>query len=351
MKKVFIFAVLGLLISSAFANVDFYGSARLGYWYQMMDKDMTGGESRINMQFSLNSTSKLGADFDFDKFMGKTEFGFGNNVYLRLLYGKLDLGNLSLLVGQDYTGFNLANSACQNTSILLGYENMLIGYGAAYDGRQPMIKVIMNNGLYFSFTNPRKIDAIGLGTGAIDAIIPKINLGFNFKNDNLELYPTLGFNMSKYNKDFNGAGRDESVMAYVFATTFKIKLQNLIVKGQVNYGQNENNYGITTSTVANAGWDQAKEKIINATTLGGYLQLCYALGNNKIKFGGGYITTSADYLNDADTGMSVFLQGNFSLHKNVSLVPEVGLFNNMEDGYGNKEGSEIYFGTKLQMDF
>ena len=345
---------MSLFISSVFANVDFYGSARLGYWYEMFDKEeMTGIMDSTNMQFGLNSTSKLGANFDFEKLMGKAEIGFGNEnkIYLRLLSGKYDFGNFELLVGQDYTGFNLANAACQNTSILLGYENMLVGYGAAYDGRQPMIKVIMNNGLYFSFTNPRKIDAIGLGTNAIDTLIPKINLGFNFKNDNLEIYPTLGFNMSKYNKDFNGAGRDESVLAYVFATTFKINLQQLMVKGQVNYGQNMADYGIMTSTIANADWDGAKEEIINATTLGGYLQLCYKLGNNKIKVGGGYITTSADYLNDADAGMSVFLQGNFGLHKNVSLIPEVGLFNNMEDGNGNKEGSEIYFGTKLQMDF
>ena len=344
--------MLSLLISSAFANVDFYGSARLGYWYEMLDKDMTGGESRINMQFALNSTSKLGADFDFDNLTGKAELGFGNNVYLRLLYGKLNLGNISLLIGQDYTGFNLANSACQNTSILLGYENMLVGYGAAYDGRQPMIKFIMKNGLYFSFTNPKKIVVIdSLGTDAIDVLIPKINVGFNYKGNKLELYPTLGFNMSKYNKKFNDDKIDESVIAYVFATTFKLNLNKLIVKGQVNYGQNMADYGIMTSTIANAGWDGAKEEIINATTLGGYLQLCYKLGNNKIKVGGGYITTSADYLNDADAGMSVFLQGNFGLHKNVSLIPEVGLFNNMEDGNGNKEGSEIYFGTKLQMDF
>jgi len=299
---------MSLFISSVFANVDFYGSARLGYWYEMFDKEeMTGIMDSTNMQFALNSTSKLGANFDFEKLMGKAEIGFGNEnkIYLRLLSGKYDFGNFELLVGQDYTGFNLANAACQNTSILLGYENMLVGYGAAYDGRQPMIK----------------------------------------------FYPTLGFNMSKYNKKFNDDKIDESVIAYVFATTFKLNLNKLIVKGQVNYGQNMADYGIMTSTIANADWDGAKEEIINATTLGGYLQLCYKLGNNKIKVGGGYITTSADYLNDADAGMSVFLQGNFGLHKNVSLIPEVGLFNNMEDGNGNKEGSEIYFGTKLQMDF
>lgn len=347
MKKLVIFVLLSMLISSAIADVNFYASNRLGYWLDMMDKDMTGGESRMNSQFALYSTSRMGANFNFEKIAGKSEFGFGNvnNVYLRLANVKVDLGKMSLLVGQDYTGFHLGNVAAQSTSLILGYENMLLGYGAVYDGRRPMIKLIMKNGLYFAFMNPTKVDPFNLGTDAIDAIIPKINFGFNYKNDKFGVFPTFGLNMSKYNKDFNALEKDESVMAYVFATTFMFDMDKLKLKTQVNYGQNMDDYGVITSTFANVGFN-ADGDIVNATTLSGYLQVTFG----KVTAGSGYITSSSDNLDDADTGMSAFLQGVFKLHKNVSIIPEVGLIDCMEDGMGGKEGSEMYFGFKMQGD-
>ncbi len=363
MKRLLIIALLCLLISSAFAEVEFYGSARLGYWYEMLDEDLAGGESRINMEFAQYSTSRMGAKFNLNRMLGKVEFGFnGTTVYTRLINGTIDFGAYKLLIGQDYSGFNLANAASQSTSILLGYENMLLGYGAAYDGRHPMIKLILKNGLYFSLSNPKKINPIIevldedgnlilLDTDSIDALIPKINLSFNFKNEDLEIYPTIGFNMSQYNANFNVAEIDEKILAYVFATTFKYNLNNLVIKCQVHYGQNLADYGILTSTCANAGWDVVEEEIIDVVTMGGYLQMTYPIGSSKITAGGGYATSSSDNLDDNDTGMSVFLQGNFKLHEQLSIIPEAGMIDDMEDGKGKIEGSEIYFGIKLQMDF
>ncbi len=353
MKKLLILVLLSLLISSVFAEVNFYGSARLGYWYEMMDEDLTGGESRMNMQLINYGTSRMGASFNHKNVSGKAEFGFNGagNVYTRLLYGKIILNDegCNLVIGQDYSGFNLANVASQSTSILLGYENMLLGYGALYDGRHPMIKFTNKLGIYLSLAAPKKIDAVNLGNDAIDALIPKINLGFNYKSENLGIYPTIGFNMSKYNEDASGI--DESVMAYVFATTFKYNLNDLALKCQVHYGQNIADYGITTSTCANAGWDFVKEEVINVVTMGGYLQMTYPIGSTKITAGGGYVISSSDAIDDDDTGMSAFLQGNLKLHKNVSFIPEAGIIDDMEDGMGTVEGSEIYFGTKLQIDF
>lgn len=349
MKKFVILVLFILLVSSVFTDVQFYGSARLGYWYEMMEEDLNGGESRINMQFAQYSTSRMGAKFDYNRILGKVEFGFnGTSVYTRLLNGTIDFGAYKLLIGQDYSGFNLANAASQSTSILLGYENMLLGYGAAYDGRQPMIKLMLKNGLYFSLSKPKKADALNLGIESIDALIPKTNFGFNYKSENLGIYPTIGFNMSQYNDDV--AGIDETVMAYIFATTFKYNMSKLALQGQVNYGQNIKDYGIITNTFANASID-TNEEIVDVTTLSGYLQVSYAIACGKVFAGGGYATSSSDNLTDSDTGMSAFLQGNFHLHKHLSFIPEVGLIDDMEDGMGNVEGSEIYFGTKLQMDF
>ena len=351
MKKVIVVILTLLLTGTMFAKVDFYGSARLGYWYQMMDEEMTGGESRIDMQFDRNSTSRLGMKFTADKLFSVAEFGFSNSVYLRLLYAKRDMGNYELLVGQDYTGFNLANASSQGTSLLLGYENLMIGYGTVYDGRHPMIKVIMDNGFYGSLESPEKMDPLNLGADAIDALIPKINLGYNYKTENFCVSPTFGFNMSQYNSDFNDSENDETVTAFVFATTFKYKMDDLELKSQINYGQNEADYGVISTTSAYASWDAEKGDVINSSTIGGYLQASYPFNFAKLTAGAGYVSSSADYLDDPDTGMSAFLQAAFKLHKNVSIIPEVGLIDNMEDGNDVDEGSFTYFGAKFQYDF
>jgi len=155
--------------------------------------------------------------------------------------------------------------------------------------------------------------------------------------------------MSKYNKDASGI--DDALMAYAFATTIKYNLNKVAIKCQVNYGLNVADYGMVTSTNAGAGWDDVDQEVIDTVTMGGFLQITYPVGCTKITAGGGYVISSNDALTDDDTGMSAFLQGNIKLHKNASLIPEVGIIDDMEDGMGVVEGSEIYFGTKLQMDF
>ena len=353
MKKLIVAVILGLLITNVFAEVNFYGSARLGYWYEMKDEDLTGGDSRLEMSLMNCSTSRMGVNYSHEKYSGKVEFGLHNsgNVYTRLLYGEIVLNEVgcNLLVGQTYSGFTAANVASQATSVLLGSENLLFGYGAFYDGRKPMIKFTNKLGVYLSIANPNKIDAADLGPDNIDALIPKINLGLNFKRNNLEIYPTFGINMSKYNKDASGI--DDALMAYAFATTIKYNLNKVAIKCQVNYGLNVADYGMVTSTNAGAGWDDAEQKSIDTVTMGGFLQITFPVGCTKITAGGGYVISSNDALTDDDTGMSAFLQGNLKLHKNVSFIPEVGIIDDMENGMGVVEGSEMYFGTKLQMDF
>ena len=48
--------------------------------------------------------------------------------------------------------------------------------------------------------------------------------------------------------------------------------------------------------------------------------------------------------------MSAFIQKKVSICKNVFLVPEVGLIDNMKDFNGAQEGKKIYGGMKIQAD-
>ena len=349
MKKL-LFMLIGIaLITGLMAEVNFYGQVRAGMWYYNMDKDFTGGKAKLDMTTKLYGNSRLGAKFKFENIKGKFELGLGgNNASLRLAYAEYDFGAYSILVGQNYTGFPSKNLTAQAASIFTGGDFLGIGYGAAYDGRRAQIRFSTNN-IYFIMMQPNKVNPADLNAETIDALFPKINFGYNYKSDNISLYPTFGLNYSAYNKD--RAGRDDAILAYAFATTFVFNADILCLKGQVNYGQNVNNYGIGSVVVANALWDVIKNEVINTTTFGGFLQATLKTNIAKFTLGGTYTSGNNDTLDDADTAMSVFGQANFKLSKNFCIIPEIGLLAQMEDGKGDKEGSVMYFGTKLQAKF
>jgi hypothetical protein len=348
-KVVFVLAVV-FLAGSVLSAVDFYGNARIGYWYDMQDKDLTGSESRTKLHYDLFGTSRFGANFAGEAYTGKIEVSMARTgVNLRQVWGEYDFGMLKLLIGQYYTGFfDLPNQA---TSIVSACENLMIGYGLTYDSRNPMIKLSMDNGAYLIFMEPKLVDPAGVG--GVDALLPKINLGMRFKFDNLMLHPTFGINMSNYNKDFNAAEMDESVLAYAAALTAKYCMGDLTILAQGSLGQNVADYGILSgATGGNASWDPVESEVINATTTAGYLQVSYQMGEKTcLTAGSGFSGTDRDDYTDPDTAMTAYLNAKIKLHPKMFIMPEVGMIDEMEDKMGNVEGSRMYFGLNLQADF
>ena len=348
MKKIVLFLAVMFLAGQALSAVDFYGNARLGYWYDMQDKDLTGGEARTVLQYNLFSTSRFGVNFAGDAYTGRVEFSLSRTgAGLRQIWGEYDFGLMKVLIGQYYTGFfDLPNQA---TSIISASENLMIGYGLMYDSRNPMIKLSLDNGAYIIFMAPKMIDPAG--AGGVDALFPKVNVGYRMNLGSLMLHPTFGINMSQYNKDFSTAGMDESVMAYVTALSTKYCADNFTVLAQVSYGQNVADYGmLSDATGGNAVWDGTD--ILDATTMGGYLEFTYKLCPHKaLTAGGGFFSTDREDYVDPDTAMTAYLQAKINLHDKMFIMPEVGIIDEMENGLGVKQGSHTYFGLNFQADF
>ena len=347
MRRIVLLLAVVFLTGQVVSAADFYGSVRLGYWYDMQDEDLTGGEARTDMQYCLFSTSRFGANFKGEDYTGKVEFSLsGAGAKLRLIWGEYDLGMMKVLIGQNYTGFfDLPNQA---TSIIDATENLMRGYGLMYDSRHPMIRLSMSNGAYLIFMAPKKVDPAG--AGGVDALFPKINLGYRMNLGNLMLHPTFGINMSQYNEDFSAGGIDDTVLAYAAALTAKYCADKLSLLAQGSYGQNVADYGMGSATIGNAGWDGSE--VLNATTLGGFLEVSYKLCSNKsLAAGVGYFSGDRDDLNEADTAMTAYLQAKINLHDKMFIMPEVGLIDEAEDGMGNKQGSHTYFGLNFQADF
>ena len=345
MKKVVLLVLGLLLITSVFAELNFYAHVRTGWWYEMLDEDYTGSEeARTNFDYSLYGCSRFGAKYTADNYVLGTEFGISSsNVNLRHLYGEYKFEKFSILIGQTWTGLN--EFSCQT----IDGDNGFIGTGLFYDGRLPQLTFKFSNA-YVSFMDPKKSDPQNIGTGGGDALLPKINLGYRYKDNGIYVHPSFGINMSNYNEDFAGEGNDQAVTAIVFSLTAKYAQDKFDVAGQFNYGQNAGDYGIAGCAYM-AGFDG--EDVVNVITTGGYGQVGYQI-NDKAKLTAGFGFLSQEYDVDdseADTKSSLFVQTKITLADNVWIVPEIGMVDYADDMGGETEGARTYFGTKFEMRF
>jgi len=346
MKKALLCCVLMIaVVGSLSAGVNFYGSARLGFWYEYTDKTWNTynngyDDTNLELNYFMHGNSRFGANVDLNGVTGKVELGISpSSVCLRHLYGMLTKGDFSILVGQTFTGFTVYGDQVYNA------DQIFINYGLFYDGRLPMVKLGLNNKLYVMFITPNENDVTGLG--GLQTLIPKINLNYVYNCDKIYLAASVGVNMNKYNKNVNTDQLDDSILSYAFAVTGKYNLGMLTLFGQFGYSLNAGNYGISTSTASSIVYNTSKKEFENTKTVGGFFIIESALAN----VGVGYLQTCNPLWTDNDTAMSAFLQKKISLCKNVFFVPEVGLIDNMKDMTGAQEGKKYYAGTKIQADF
>jgi hypothetical protein len=127
-------------------------------------------------------------------------------------------------------------------------------------------------------------------------------------------------------------------------------MKPLCFKLQASYGQNTGDYGMKRALVGSQGyakWDAAENEVINTTVMAGYLEAKYG----DLALGIGYITEDNDTLDEADAAASAYLQYKINLSKYISLIPEAGMLDHMEDGMGDKEGTITYFGTEIRATF
>ncbi len=341
MKKIILIVSLVMLAVTCFAQITPYGSVRMGFFYENEDEDYSKlGESRLKLNYNLQSNSRFGVNFKKDNVTGKVEYGASSSVNLRLLYAKYNFSSWSLLIGQDNDGTN------QYASQVWGNDNGLIGYGAVDGSRNPQVKIEFNNGFYASLIKPKFVDHRKLDKLQIDELIPRINIGYNFKLDDIKIMPTFVFQQVNYNKDAHEF--DYVTRSWLISNTVEYKANPMLIKGQLNYGSNTGNMGYKgPANLAVA--EQSKTE--NTSTLGGFVQFAYTVQPNMtIDTGVGYASSSNEYYKEDDAQMAFYVQANIRADK-LRIVPEIGLVDNMKDRNGNKQGSMLYVGTQLRLDF
>jgi hypothetical protein len=343
MKRISFFLIVLILLTTSALMAQFkpYGSARIGYWYENEDENWSStGESRMNLNYYLQSNSRFGARFSDGDMNGRIEFGGTGSI--RLLWASYDMGSYKILVGQNETLLT------QKGTMNFGSENNFVGWGAIDNSRRPQVRIEMDNGLAIAFVEPAKVDVDGISQDK-SVLLPKLNLGYKGKlADNINFAGALGINHYNYNED-DGV-HDDAVLAYVLGLLFDMKFDAVNLKLHFNYGQNTANYGLGSQTKNKAMWDG--NEIVNVNTMGGFGEFSYKLNDKTgVTLGASYTMSDSDAFDNSDTAMAAFAQLKQSLGKKFTISPEIGMLNRMKDHNEVELGSLVYFGTQLRMDF
>jgi len=376
MKKIlFVIAAVALLASPAMAlDWDFYGSARIQTSYHDWDsKDATTNTFQTSafttqtgsdapnwsqsdddqhLYWDLLGTSRVGARVKGDPVQGR--FEFNNGVGTRLLWGQWKINSsLRLRVGQDWRPLNYFYSGQQiNDAGMAGPE----GAGGVITHRDPQLKLIIGEGqnLHIAFVDPDP--AANLGNSDYDQFMPIIEANYHFAAD--AFFFDVGGAFVSYDVEgggTNAANPDDSVDAWVVAAGGGFNFGPAYIKANAFYGLNVADLGfVTNQTFArNAAKPNASGEWDDNDTYGLLGVVGFRFTDQLAIEGGiGYENNEDDFSGaKEDETMAVYAHLNWTAAPGVSIIPEIGYVDLMDNGNGVEEGDLTYFSIKWQVDF
>jgi hypothetical protein len=381
-KTVVIAAAAGALTAlaiPAMAETTLYGSFRLGTWYDTATAayDNSAKEPGAHGNFDLRNqaNSRFGAKFSEGKLGGVVELGIGGlaanqpagnvsgtgasigsgsntTVYTRLVYGtyKLDFG--TLLIGQTYSPYWAVSDQ------VISDDQGNNGFGSIYDGRNPQIRLTLNNGLY--------VAAIRQGSPATvyatsNSYIPKVAVGYDGKAGDLTFGGGVAGQYYTYRSITNS--NNEGVASVLGYAHGKYKSGPLALGLNLGYGQNIGDMGIAEGIAP--AWSTSRKTLDDITTFSVLLTGGFALSDTvKIQAGVGYVsndggkTTVAGIARDwknADNKISAYVNAPITIAKNFMVVPEFTYQDHLDDNNAtntDRNGQKDYIvGAKWQFDF
>jgi hypothetical protein len=359
MKKLFVLCAAAIFVvaftAPAFAaEWSFYGSARMSMFWtnqDFQDQPSATGDDQQTMDHALQGNSRIGANVKAgDNLTGRFEFGTSTStVNTRIIWGEYDFGGFKLGVGQNYTPvFYLISNQ------VYGGDNDLVGYGGVYEGRRGMVQAEMG-GFKFALVQPVSSTAIadpegGAGYAGINTEVswPKLEASYLLKAGGFSAKLMGGYNQYKA----VGANESETLSSYVGALGAQFEMGPFMVGGDVFYGKNLGNFGFNTGGNGNAGWDTAREKLLDNTGFGWMFVAAFTM-SDMFRFEGGIGMTkyTMDNTNDDDTNSSWYVQATIAFAKGVFIVPEIGQTNLGKNFAGEDEPKTTYYGLKWQINF
>ena len=340
MKKLMIIvATIAVLFSSAqAADWNFYGSARISTFYENSDiSDSTG------FDMGLQGNSRIGANVKVsDSLSGRFEYGAsGGNANIRHLYGVWNFGAGSLLVGQHDGPLRHPGS----DQVYAG-DAGLGGWGEMSSPRKAQLKLIIDT-FRLALRDP-SVD-YNDGTDNVDinteVKIPSIEAKYRFVGDIYNLGISAGYGQFKV-----GMANQETISSYVVGIGGDLTFGGLLLGANLFGGQNVGNLVDTDVSGTDNGAGLAVydgTRVIDNDALAWKIHATYIFNDMfGVQAGYGYMKTELDN-QDKDEVQSYYLQVPITLAPGLTIVPEIGTLDYMEEGQDRID----YIGAKWQIDF
>lgn len=343
----------------------FYGSARMGTFYEKDDALATPGLlfDDSDLAWGLQSNSRIGARVKAGDIGGRFEYGHTGTVNLRLLYGTWNFGAGTILVGQDYTPLNIfySNQVAQG-------DTDLLPFGGIYRGRRPQLKLKIA-GFDLALVEPTTSAIPGTPFAAeFDTTIPKIEASYGFNVGVLNLKLLGGY--ASYDVVNSATDQEYGIDSYFYGVALKAGFGPFTLAGNVWGGQNLGPFGFSVNSTTAAGgqsgfgpgitefpaWDGVNDFNDN-DSFGWYLVATFK-ATDVLTFEGGYGSVKHEL--DApgtweDDSASWYVNCTINIAKGFFVVPEIGQFDYKDVQWGTPtstdQGDTTYFGAKWQINF
>lgn len=390
----------GVAAQESSINIDPYISVRafFGYHKSNMPDSLEAyyADNEMDMVYRLQANTRFGMNFTTGKVKGVAELGFqshstattsGSYVYLRLANITYDFGAYRITLGQDYTPYSWFAVEADYVD-----DNNMTGFGASYDGRQPLIR-IESKGLYLALISPCKTvknntaytaDGLGSGSGSdpvlgsysgdTTVLFPKTALGYDYRTEGFIAGFGGALNAVKINDSVHDATppadiNGKTILSYIVYVHGDVILGVFKLRANFACGQNAGNFGIVLNPGVGQGnldsisydsdflknsayaYDDSGS-IKNSRHIEGYV-------NAIIKFNDIFqIGAAAGYQSDkvdidgakADRQMIYAVDAKYTVDKYLSFSPAFSCRDYMKDMNGEEQGSEYYGGVKVQFD-
>jgi len=389
MKKIIVLTALFAMVlggTAIAADWSFYASSRMALFSNSQDKNFSGnplttsGDNR-STTFAQQSNSRFGANVAAGDVKGRLEMGLQSatlGVYNRLLYGTWNFGAGEMSVGQMYnpTYYGLSNSVYDG-------DNALAGFGAPFSrldaiefkfggfkiaAVEPSATAPYDAAAAYNAGLAGTTYALNATTGAITptyasatattfgytnarVTLPKIEVAYNGAFGPVSLHVSGGWNSVDF---FNAADQTKSVTSMVGQIMAKYSGGPFMVGGSFLYGVNLGNYGwnVGPAGEARAIWNGTEVK--DTTTMGFTAVVGFTVSDMVgLEAGYGYLVNSYDssISSNDDPAQNFYFQVPLTLADGVFVIPEVGIYDYMENAAKAKEGSITYIGAKFQINF
>jgi hypothetical protein len=399
MKKLILVFIISFSVVSGFGQdtglkFDPYISVRAFFGYHKAfipenDKAVYT-DNETDLIYRLQANSRFGVNFTSGKVRGVAELGLqnhstattsGNYVYLRLANITYDFGLFQITLGQDYTPYTWCAIDADYAD-----DNNMTGFGASYDGRQPLLR-IESQGFYIVFISPGRTvkngsaysgtgsdPVLGSYSGDTTALFPKTAAGYDYKSNGFIAGFGGAINAVKINDsvedstppvDIDG----KTILSYIAYLHGDMILGIIRLRLNFAFGQNAGNFGIVLNPGVSAGnfdsitydADFLKNSayafddggsVKNSRHMEGYINVIIKFtGNFQAGVAAGYQSDKLDMDKaEADRQVIYAVDLKYSVDKNLSFSPAFSYRDYMKDINGEEQGSEYYAGVKVQFD-